>query len=281
MQCALFDALGVAYAVVDTTSDAAAAAQVAAAFAHMRDTRQCYALLVRKDSFAKFVPAAGAAKAAPAALLPLDSLRAPRTTHADGADLEREAAIKAVAGALAPAAAIVATTGKISRELYEHRVATGEGHSRDFLTVGGMGHACSIALGIALAKPERQVRRCRAPVRTRSTPNARQVLCLDGDGAVLMHMGSLAICAASEATHFVHVCLNNGAHDSVGGQPTVARSISLPHIALASGYGDAVRLSGAVSAEQIKEAIENAFAKALENKRPSFVEIIVKKGARG
>ena len=155
VQEALHGALGLDHAVLDTSSADAARAQVAAAFKHMRETRRSFALLVRTNAFSKYAGKGG--KVAPAPLLALDALPAPRTVAAAGADLEREDAIKAVAAALEARCAVVSTTGKISRELYEHRVATGEGHARDFLTVGGMGHACSIALGIALAQPERQV----------------------------------------------------------------------------------------------------------------------------
>jgi phosphonopyruvate decarboxylase len=102
--------------------------------------------------------------------------------------------------------------------LYECRLAQKEGHERDFLTVGSMGHASQIALGIAMAQPE------------------RKVYCLDGDGAVLMHMGAMPIIGQSKCRNLRHIVLNNGAHVSVGGQLTVALSISLKKIASACGY---------------------------------------------
>jgi phosphonopyruvate decarboxylase len=113
---------------------------------------------------------------------------------------------------------VVATTGMISRELYELRGALGQDRSSDFLTVGSMGHASQIALGIARAKPE------------------TQVVCLDGDGAALMHLGGMATIGTSVIGNLLHIVLNNGAHDSVGGQPTVAQKISLTAIARACGY---------------------------------------------
>lgn len=117
---------------------------------------------------------------------------------------------------------IVSTTGKASRELFEIRAANGQSHKYDFLTVGSMGHSSSIALGIALNKPE------------------RRIWCVDGDGAVLMHMGSMAVVGANRPGNLIHVVINNGAHETVGGMPTVAGSIDLVKIALACGYPNAV-----------------------------------------
>jgi len=137
---------------------------------------------------------------------------------ADIAEKRRETAIEELLNELPADSVIVSTTGMISRELYELRVCRGEGHERDFLTVGSMGHASQIALGIALAKPD------------------RQVVCLDGDGASLMQMGNMAIVGQSACANLTHIVLNNAAHDSVGGQPTVGGDIELPAIAAACGY---------------------------------------------
>ena len=117
---------------------------------------------------------------------------------------------------------IISTTGKASRELFETRVANGQAHKYDFLTVGSMGHSSSIALGVALNKPN------------------RKIWCIDGDGAVLMHMGSMAVLGANKPNNLVHVVINNGAHETVGGMPTVAGSINLVAIAKACGYPNAV-----------------------------------------
>jgi phosphonopyruvate decarboxylase len=116
-----------------------------------------------------------------------------------------------------PTDLVLSTTGKASREVFEHRSARGE-DTTDFLTVGGMGHTASIALGVSLAQPE------------------RQVVCLDGDGSVLMHMGCLPSIAAAQPQRFLHVLLNNGAHESVGGQPTVAPAVDFNAVALGCGY---------------------------------------------
>lgn len=120
---------------------------------------------------------------------------------------------------------IVSTTGKASRELFETRVANGQSHKYDFLTVGSMGHSSSIALGVAINKPD------------------TKVWCVDGDGAVLMHMGSMAVLGANAPKNLVHVVINNGAHETVGGMPTVASQIDLVAIAKACGYPYAISVS--------------------------------------
>lgn len=117
---------------------------------------------------------------------------------------------------------IVSTTGKPSRELFETRVANVQSHKYDFLTVGSMGHTSSIALGIAINKHD------------------QRIWCIDGDGAVLMHMGAMAVIGANKPTNMVHVVINNGAHETVGGMPTVASQIDLVTIAKACGYPNAV-----------------------------------------
>jgi len=113
---------------------------------------------------------------------------------------------------------IISTTGNTSRELFEIRMANGQSHKYDFLTIGSMGHSSSIALGIAINKPN------------------TKVWCLDGDGAVLMHMGSMAVIGSIRPKNMVHIVINNGAHETVGGMPTVALSIDIVAIAKACGY---------------------------------------------
>lgn len=117
---------------------------------------------------------------------------------------------------------IISTTGKASRELFEVRVANGQSHKYDFLTVGSMGHSSSIALGIAIHKPN------------------TKIWCVDGDGAVLMHMGAVAVVGAYSPKNMIHVVINNGAHETVGGMPTVAANFDLIYIAKACGYPNAV-----------------------------------------
>jgi phosphonopyruvate decarboxylase len=169
--------------------------------------------------------------------------------------LFREDAIKVIVNNLHKKDIVVSTTGVASRELFEYREELGQGHERDFLTVGGMGHASQIALGIALEKSE------------------RTVFCLDGDGAVLMHMGALAISGNMECDNFKHIVFNNGAHDSVGGQPTVGYSTEFQSIAQASGYDLVLQ---AKNGSEIVECIR----KLKTFKGKVFFEIKVKKGFR-
>ncbi len=116
---------------------------------------------------------------------------------------------------------VISTTGKASRELFEIRTANCQSHKYDFLTVGSMGHSSSIALGVAINKPE------------------QRIWCIDGDGAVLMHMGSMAVIGANKPKNLIHIVINNGAHETVGGMPTVAGMIDLVAIAKACGYPNA------------------------------------------
>lgn len=120
---------------------------------------------------------------------------------------------------------IISTTGKASRELFETRVANGQSHKYDFLTVGSMGHSSSIALGVAINKP------------------GTRIWCIDGDGAVLMHMGAMAVLGTTAPQNMIHVVINNGAHETVGGMPTVAANIDLVAIAKACGYPNAVSVA--------------------------------------
>ncbi|MBR1771351.1 MAG: phosphonopyruvate decarboxylase [Lachnospiraceae bacterium] len=150
---------------------------------------------------------------------------------------------------------VISTTGKASRELFETRVANGQGHAYDFLTVGSMGHSSSIALGVALQKP------------------GQRIWCIDGDGAVLMHMGAMAVIGANKPENLVHVVINNGAHETVGGMPTVAGAIDLVQIALACGYGNAVCVDSF-------EALDRELALAKERRTLSFIEVKCAIGAR-
>jgi phosphonopyruvate decarboxylase len=169
--------------------------------------------------------------------------------------LKREQAIGLLAQHSLPGALFVSTTGKASRELFEFRASQGAQPGRDFLTVGSMGHASQIALGISLAQPD------------------RSVCCLDGDGAVIMHMGGLATIGSRAPRNFQHVVINNGAHDSVGGQPTAGFEIDIPAIASACGY------RGVASVGTANDLIR-AVASFTDDSGPHFLEVRVSRGAR-
>lgn len=150
---------------------------------------------------------------------------------------------------------IISTTGKASRELFEIREANGESHKYDFLTVGSMGHSSSIALGVAINKPD------------------TKVWCVDGDGAVLMHMGSMAVLGTNAPKNMVHVIINNGAHETVGGMPTVASKIDLVSIAKACGYPNAVCVDSF-------EALDQELEAAKDRDELSMIEVKCSIGAR-
>ena len=230
---AMLEAMEVPYCVISGESDAAKeeiARMARTAVEQQRPT----ALIIRKSAIGPYQLQGRDAPAPP---------------------LAREQAIELIVESMAADDVVVSTTGMISRELYELRRRRGEEDGRDFLTVGSMGHACSIALGIALRQP------------------ARRVFCLDGDGAVLMHMGSLAIQGRFAPRNFRHIVLNNGCHDSVGGQPTVGFEVSLPAVAAACGYT-------VIETAETPEAIREGFGRLCAAAGPAFFEVRVRKGAR-
>ncbi len=172
----------------------------------------------------------------------------------EGDTLSREDAIRILLD-LAPNAVFSATTGRAARELYALREDRGEDHGHDFLNVGSMGHASSVACGIALAKSD------------------RNVICLDGDGAAIMHMGSWTTNGKLGLKNLLHVVLNNGVHESVGGQPTAGRMISFTDAARACGYD-------AVGPVETENSLRAAFYALKERTKPGFIDIWVKPGLR-
>lgn len=150
---------------------------------------------------------------------------------------------------------IVSTTGKTSRELFEIREANGQSHGNDFLTVGSMGHSSSIALGVATHQPD------------------RKVWIIDGDGAMLMHMGSMALIGSNAPKNIVHILVNNSAHESVGGQPTVAANIDICTIAKGCGYPNVVSV-------ETYEDLDKALNEAKSRNELSFIEVKSAIGAR-
>ena len=228
----LLNVMGVNYEVLSKDEDKAARQIEKAAKALAN--KDVFALVIEKDTFEDYKL---------------------QNVEVNDLTMSREEAIQTVASALGEKDCIVSTTGMISRELFEYRAAMNQGHERDFLTVGSMGHASQIALGIALAQPE------------------RRVWCFDGDGAALMHMGSMAIVANKAPKNYVHVVFNNGAHDSVGGQPTVGLKIDLPAIAKAVGYKATFTVDN-------KEGLNDILCKTKKHDGPVLIEIKVKKGNR-
>ncbi|XP_046397276.1 phosphonopyruvate decarboxylase-like [Ischnura elegans] len=239
-------ALGIPFQTLPDYIEGAQQALATAKY-HLGNSRSAYALLVKRQTF-----------------LPYKAKRNNAVgSHGSGAVLTREIAVQLIADGVhkkGEKIALVGSTGMASRELFEHRSARGQSHSTDFLCVGAMGHASSIALGIAIHSPR------------------TKVYCIDGDGSVIMHMGALPVAGGltSLVPNFRHIVLNNGAHDSVGGQPTAAsnfHSINLTQAALACGYKE-VRL--AVTKEEAVEGVEWLQGTT----GPAMLEIRVKKGGR-
>ncbi len=228
----LLETMGVPYAVLDNNWQE----QVAAALQTIQATHTAYALVVRKGTF--------------------DEYQMQNQEKQDWA-LAREEAIQIVVDKLRDEDIIVSTTGMISRELFEYREAKGQDHAHDFLTVGSMGHASQIALGIALQKPD------------------RRVIVFDGDGALLMHMGGLAIIGDYNPKNLVHIVFNNGAHDSVGGQPTVGQKIDVEAIAKAVGYKEVVSVDSQSALINAMNHVNNAAIGGV-----SLINVNVRKGNR-
>ena len=229
----LLDCMGIRNEIIaDNENDLQT--QIANAVNYMKTTNEVFALVVKKGTF--------------------DSYKLKNNRQYDYA-LEREEAIQMVAASMDKKAVVVSTTGKISRELFEYRENSEHAHHRDFLTVGSMGHASQIALGIALNKPD------------------RNIYCFDGDGAVIMHMGSMGIVGEMAPKNFFHIVFNNGAHDSVGGQPTIGLNIDIPNIAACCGY------KKVISVEK-REKLQEILTSLAANEGPVLLEIKVKKGSR-
>lgn len=229
----LLNVMGIEYTVLSKEDDKAIV-QIKNAVAYMQATKQCYALVIEKDTFDTYTL---------------------QNKAESGLTLAREEAIEIVVSYLNDDAVVVSTTGMISRELFEIRERNNQDHAHDFLTVGSMGHASQIALGIALQQPN------------------RSIYCFDGDGASIMHMGNMAITAQMHPKNYKHIIFNNGAHDSVGGQPTVGLNIDIPRIARAIGYKHTYSVSTKEDLVQILSEIKNTSELTL-------LEVKVKKGNR-
>ena len=234
MTIPLLETMGIKYTILSENEDEAAS-QLNESLRYATKENGIYALVVRKGVF--------------------DDYKLQHTNKEISFPLSREEAIQMVANKIDANDVIVSSTGMISRELFEYREKSKQNHDRDFLTVGSMGHASQIALGIALNQPQ------------------RNIWCFDGDGALLMHLGGLSSIGTKRPDNLFHIVFNNGAHDSVGGQPTVAFDIDIPQIARAVGYQTVFSVEG-------KEELESVLSSISQQDRPLLLEIKVKKGNR-
>ena len=230
---ALLDAMQVTYTVLDE-KEHTALGQIENAIKQIKNEGVPHVLIIRKGLFGKY--------------------KLQKEIRNDY-ELSREEALKIVVNHLEEGDIIVSTTGKLSRELYEYRETLGQGHEKDFLTVGSMGHASSIALGIAIQK------------------NERKVFCFDGDGAFIMHAGAIGNVGELTPVNYRHIVFNNGAHESVGGQPTIAFELDIPGIAKACGYKQVFM---AKTGRELQEVLANTRSM----KGPILLEIRVKIDSR-
>jgi phosphonopyruvate decarboxylase len=236
--CKLFEALDIPYRILSDSVETVRV-QINECFDHIKRDNTPFALIARKGTFAPYA-----------------------SNESDAAErreseISREEAIGHIIRSSAPGEIFVSTTGMASRELYELREKYLMGHERDFMTVGSMGHALSLASAIAVQRP------------------LLRVNCIDGDGAALMHLGGMAAAGALSPANLRHIVLNNGAHDSVGGQPTIARQIDLAGIARCCGYAGVYSVK---TAEELRRILSETAGKA---DGAVFIEVFVRKGSRG
>lgn len=226
--CQLFETLEVPYAVIDNNTSHDGLQQILAQAKAQLSRQEQFAVIVKKGTFEA----------------------EEKFVWDNGNSMVREQALGKLLEIIPQDACMVSTTGKISRELYEQSNARRGNHENLFMTVGGMGHASMIAFGIAEEKPE------------------QRVICVDGDGAVLMHMGALSFIASRAPENFVHIVVNNQAHESVGAMPTDCQQVSLSEAAKAAGYRKVRRICREEEMEQAAELICN-------EQGPVFLEIMV------
>lgn len=213
----LLDAMQIPYIILPD-EDTAALTAVETMINHCRKLSKPHAIVIRKNTFGKYKLKKEAINDYP---------------------LSREEALTLLVKAIDGDSMIISTTGKLSRELFELRESLCQGHGNDFLTVGSMGHSSSIALEIALEKPD------------------RKIFCFDGDGAFIMHMGAISNIGALAPKNLIHVVFNNGAHESVGGQPTLGFGIDICAVALACGYKEAITVSTPEEFEMLSGRIDS------------------------
>ena len=178
-----------------------------------------------------------------------------RPDYQNGRAMTRETAAEVIVREAGARDVFVSTTGKLSRELFEIRERLGQGHEKDFLTVGSMGHASSIALAVALAKPD------------------RRVWCLDGDGAALMHLGAMHVIGQRRPANLLHVVINNAAHETVGGMPVCEGGLDVSAAARAAGYPAVYRADS-------PETLADALRSAQDCGSLALVEVMCAGGAR-
>jgi len=235
IQLSLLESMGIKFFIIDENWKNSKK-NISKAIIHAESEKEPVALIIKKGTFEKYVGTASE-------IMKSEKL------------MSRETALKILIDNLPKEIIVVSTTGKASREIFEIREKNADNHSRDFLTVGSMGHCSSIALGIAIAKPN------------------KKIVCIDGDGSLLMHLGSLSTIAKINPDNFYHILVNNKVHDSVGGQETSVKYVDVPGLIKSNKYKNIFSINNEMDLKIIAKDF-------LSNKGPSFLEIIVKAGSR-
>ena len=235
IQESLLKALKIPYQILSLDSDKLES-QIALSIDTSRTNSSPFVILVRRNSFEKFIP---------------DD----KQNQVFFSDMSREYALSTIFDSIEKSAIIVSTTGKISRELYEIKAKSSSKQEREMMVVGSMGHASSIALGVSLNNPD------------------RQVYCIDGDGSIIMHTGIMATIGKYSGSNFKHIVINNFSHDSVGGQSSNSEVVDFSYLSKSFSYKNFFRISK-------KSDFDSIFDNFLNSATPSFLEIIVNKGAR-
>lgn len=231
----ILDVLDIKYEILDNnTNNDEMRVILQKAYDFMKENNEPYAILIKKGTFDEYIL---------------------KDNCIYNFGMTREEAIGVLVNSIEKNAAVISTTGMASRELFELREKYKQDHNRDFLTVGSMGHASQIALGAALSNKD------------------KDVYCIDGDGALLMHLGGLTTIGNQKPKNFKHILINNGAHDSVGGQETVGFKIDILAIAKGCGYKECFSCSSKAELVKLLERIK-------DGEGPILLEIRVQKGAR-
>jgi phosphonopyruvate decarboxylase len=231
--CRLLEVMDVPYAIIDENTTIDEVRDYLKLAAHSFERHMQYAIVIKKGTF-----------------------EAEASYKWDnGYNLVREQALKTILEIMYNDAYFVSTTGKISRELYEQSDMIYGGHDRIFMTVGGMGHASMIAYGVA------------------QSDDSKKIVCVDGDGAVMMHMGALAFIANQQPKNMLHMVINNSAHESVGSMPTGYTGHTYADIARACGYKNVYTVS---SEQDLRDILE----KVKDNNELTMVEVLVSLKAR-
>lgn len=231
--CELLEVMDVPYSVIDDTTSESQIKEILAEAHRQMENHRQYAIVVKKGTFEKECT----------------------FTWSNGYELVREQALRIILEKVYNESYIVSTTGKISRELYEQSDALYGNHDRLFMTVGGMGHASMIAYGMAQADEN------------------RRIVCIDGDGAAMMHMGALAFLAKQSPKNLLHIVINNAAHESVGAMPTGFSGQTYSQIARACGYSSTYLV-------KTESELEDVILATKDRKELSMIEVMTSLDSR-